>query len=154
MKYVVFVRHGSYSENTGRLNGCGVEQMRLLAEKLRLLSSDSGRFRLICSIAPRAVDSALELFDALKLDGFEAHGLLWSDNRHQQRDDAALELIRHRGEGADSLIVVSHLDYVRDLPPKFAKRTLGQTIETIELSKGQARLIDCRAARPTDLILS
>lgn len=145
------LRHGAYDPETMRLNANGKTQIRRLAGLLK--PATKGRpVRILTSTAPRALDSAMVLAEALgRLLTLEEHATLWSDNSHPQNDVAALALLRERSKGMDAVIVVTHLEYADSLPAALAKELLGKDVARTEVEKGKGRVIDTKEKTVRDI---
>ena len=143
MKQLVIIRDGAQNSRH-RLSAVGVEQIKHVAKQLAP-HLKGPRVHVCASKALRAMDSAYVLSAAL--DGWPGTPRffqnLWSDAQHQQDNENALSLIFEGFQGIDTLLVVTHLAYTRDLPTLFAKRALGKEVPRVPLKKGHARLIDC-----------
>lgn len=112
---IILIRHGAYDDKKN-LSSKGKEQYILLSEFLKLILE--GNINLISSPAPRAIQSAEVLGNNLKLK-IDTYYQLWSDNNHPYDFDWFESLLKARElEGCDTLIIVSHLEYVQDFPRK------------------------------------
>lgn len=140
LELLIVIRHGVYDHNE-RLSGLGKEQMLDLVGALGPLLAGR-KTSLLTSTAPRARDSAEVLADGLSLD-YEEHSLLWSDDEHYVDIAAALDLIERKGaEGYQVVILVTHLEYVEDLPPAFLAERFGGRSRLPAPSRGEALVID------------
>ncbi len=146
MKNLVIVRHAECG-NDVRINAHGREQMQRLFRHLHRLIS-TGTILVLASSAPRAVDSAEILvreFDRADLDVvFEKHDLLWSDAHHRENIPAALDLLRRSRDRADTVIIVTHLEYASELPERFVLcESWPEPVSLIGFDRGQAVFLDC-----------
>ena len=146
MRHLVIVRHGDYGPDR-RISHSGRAQMLALAQHLKQLVN-SGSVVILSSTAPRAADSAAILGEALRVE-VELHDILWSDNSHPEDISGAFELVRSCSSRADVVVLVTHLEYTRDLSRHFAEKEWGVSLPLSEIKKGQARVLDCveRASR-------
>ena len=140
MERLVLIRHGSYADEDERINDDGRKQMTLLAERLRELNGSS--VLLLSSTAPRALDSAEVLSGLLEIP-IEEHAILWSDIDHPMNFKKTLDLIRESGGRAQTLLVVTHLDYAKYFPGYFAQEEWAISIRSFDVWKGQAVILDC-----------
>jgi phosphohistidine phosphatase SixA len=143
MRRLIIVRHGDYGEDY-HLSQYGIEQITLLSTMLKATTNGES-IAILSSVATRAVDSAKILGKAFGVP-FEEHDVLWSENRHPENLQEALELVRSKKDCADVLVLVTHLEYVYLFPNHFGKEELGVTsFPRREIGKGTAWDIDCEA---------
>lgn len=114
MKMLVLVRHGSCGPD-GRLDEIGYGQAVALATRIKEMVEREGHssISMLCSTAPRALDSADVMGHVLgrMLIAREDHPAFWADDEHSHDFREGLSLIERAGENADVVIVVTHLDY-------------------------------------------
>jgi phosphohistidine phosphatase SixA len=149
MKKLFIIRHGRYGHD-GRLNEAGVEQMHDIAEKLKLLIKAQEKVIMITSTAPRALDSAEVLSQDLGIP-YQKDELFWSDSYHDYDYDAAFSVLGEKGEHADVVILVSHLEYCSHLPWMFATKAMNILFPGIQMEKGECCLCDFEASSVTRL---
>jgi phosphohistidine phosphatase SixA len=118
MKKIIIIRHGLYSGED--LNEAGKMQMQKLASTLSWVNPSTTA--MLSSSAPRASQSAKILSESLLLS-FSEHEILWSDNQHDYNVAKAFELIR--AQIAETVIVVTHLEYTEELPWFLCEKILG-----------------------------
>lgn len=136
MQHLIIVRHGNYDAEL-KLSGSGRKQMEVMAGKLEPFHI--GEVRLISSTADRAVESA-GVFGAAWDLRIRAYDVLWSQQSHPENLPEALKLIRANMD-ADTLVVVTHLEYTEELPPYFGKHELKTTFPRGNIEKGEAIVI-------------
>ncbi len=140
LKKLIIVRHGSYGSD-GYLTEYGQGQMGRLGAKLK--TRIEGKVRVLCSTAPRALQSARLLAQYFGVE-VESHDKLWSDEGHPEDVDAALSLIA-ACDDCDVLIVVTHFEYAIEIPSAYGKKVLGvPNFPRGEVEKGSCRVIDCK----------
>lgn len=145
MKKLVLARHGDYGDDYC-LNELGKKQMRLLAEELKK-HTNCDKVVILSSTADRARQSAEVLSEVLGVE-HQLHELLWSDCNHREDYKKALELIRAHKEGAEIIIIVTHLEYVEGFPNHFGQHELeGTRLSGYGIKKGQAWVIDCQTKK-------
>ncbi|MBW3000096.1 histidine phosphatase family protein [Candidatus Woesearchaeota archaeon] len=150
MKHLFVARHGDYGFDD-RLTGHGRQQFENLSKVVKHILNGATAY-IISSTAPRALDSAEILVVELGLPKeFEKTPYLWSAT------DAPLEegydddlgklmgLVNERRDKADSLIMVTHLEVVRDFPTYFFNAEFGGDEYLIEPHKGEAVHINLEA---------
>ena len=138
MKNLLLLRHGYYQGED--LDENGKEQMEEIARQVAE-QKWTGKTVVMTSAAPRASQSAQVIADALNVPVAHVTDAFWSDNRHRQDNDRfKAELESHKGD-ADNIILVSHPEYVKDLPSNltlnFPKRA-----DRYERSKGAGVIIN------------
>ncbi|MFA5157745.1 MAG: hypothetical protein WC451_00945 [Patescibacteria group bacterium] len=141
MEKLIVARHGSYGGD--HLNSRGVEEINRLSQGLQQVIG-GGSVVILSSTAARAVESAKIMSEILGVP-FSSHEILWSDDRHRENLPAALRLVQSRENEADVVVLVTHFEYAEQLPTFFGKEVLGEEIPEQEISKGQARVVDCVA---------
>jgi phosphohistidine phosphatase SixA len=145
MKKLVIARHGSYGHDDC-LDDFGKKQIRLLAEELKKLINGD-KVVILSSTAERARQSAEILAEVLVVE-HQLHELLWSDCDHPHSHQKALELVRSHKEGADIIILVTHLEYGEGFPSHFGQHELeGTSLNGFGIQKCQAWIIDCQAKK-------
>ena len=157
MKKLIIVRHGAYDFSSERINNYGKAQMCFLAENIDFEADmphlETSAVQIITSSAPRAVDSAETIAGELgiSLADIWKDPALWSDTEHPQDDETALDLIDQYASNPDTdvLIVVTHLEYARDLPEIFCSNVLNMHVQRTELEIGQSIIIDCEKKTTT-----
>lgn len=140
METLIIARHGEYSGDD--LNDYGAGQMQTVGIKIKQLLRPGNSVSIISSAAARASQSADVLSEVLGVP-VEIHKILWSDNTHREDEEAAYNIIMSK-ENYDVVVVVTHLEYSRDLPAYFAeKKNWGTRLSYEETPKGQAWVLDC-----------
>lgn len=151
LEQLIVIRHGEYGGDM-LLSGTGKSQMYRLADALEPLLSGR-KTTLLTSTAPRAHGSAEVLCSVLGL-GYEEHPLLWSDDRHREDIAAAIDLIEQQeAAGYRVVILVTHLEYVEDLPPAFLRERFSGAPRPPAPRKGQALVINMAGSEVTTNIL-
>lgn len=146
MKKLILVRHGLYSswgENAWGLTEQGKAQIERMGRALKGLLAGA-TVGLLSSTAKRASQSAALLGSHLNTTP-EEHGVLGSDGDYGVDMEQTLALIQGQN-GADVLVVVTHLEYVEKFPQHFAEKGLGinpRLFPYREIPKGTAWVIDC-----------
>lgn len=135
-----------------RISAEGAKQMGALVPALRRYLA--GKVRFLSSTAPRATDGASMLVELLgRQELVERHKELEITDPPRSTLADALRVVRAAidgDDGADVVVVVTHLDYAEDLPPAFAREVLGKEIPKVSMDHGQARLI--YGAEPEKLV--
>ena len=140
MKQLILVRHGDYFGNS--LSGYGRNQIKLLASKLKPFINGHS-VAILTSTAGRACESADILGSFFGVD-YEQHEVLWSENRHRENFVEALNLVRLNKNKADTLILVTHYEYVQKFPRYFAEKEMNVHFSSRLIGKGEAWVIDCQ----------
>jgi broad specificity phosphatase PhoE len=143
LEFFAVVRHGDYSGFN--LNETGEAQMTALGEVLKPLITDPERLVIFHSMVTRASQSAAILADAVG-GTLRGRAVLESHADKAPRLAETWELVEQAVRGGTRLvIVVTHLEYARELP-MHAVEKLGLTVRCpYELQKGQAWLLDVKA---------
>lgn len=145
MKTLIVARHGDYLSDSGGLSDYGRSQIGKLGEALQ--SVVDGAVLILNSTAPRAVESAAiltELFTAPS----EGHKFLWSGSDAGFDDNpAARKLVEGHAEKFDTIIMVTHFEYVESFPAYWCEHALGVKLRSHEIEKGEAWVIDCEGKR-------
>lgn len=112
---IFLVRHADYDGNGPVLSDYGKQQSLELANKIKAsLNGDTGTVTIWTSSANRAKETAQIIKQEMQLAEMIVEEKLWSDNRHPYDFDWLEEqLDEFKG---DNLIIVSHLEYVRQFP--------------------------------------
>lgn len=97
---------------------------------------------IISSTAPRAKQSAAVIAEKL-CQSFEQTDDLWTCERFSYRPTKIMDLVQQKESSADCLILVSHLELVKDFPNHFANSYLKTRLFGREIPKGTAFVIDC-----------
>ncbi|HEC94285.1 MAG TPA: histidine phosphatase family protein [Candidatus Kaiserbacteria bacterium] len=139
MKHLIVVRHGDYYENG--LSDDGRKKIKCLAHKLRPYVSGESVV-ILTSPVGRAYESAgiLCSFFGVSCEKYE---ILWSENSHPKDFAGTLELVRLNNK-SDTLILVTHYEYVETFPQYFAMSELGISLSSYLIGKGEAWVIDCQ----------
>lgn len=138
MKRLIIVRHGSYGDN-GRLNDRGRSQIESLTKKIQaMVGSDS--IVILSSTADRAQESA-EILSQMSGE-FENHTVLWSESSRPPENQVVLDLVKTKRE-ADTVILVTHYEYVDTFPRFFGIRELNTDLNSRVIEKGEAWIVDC-----------
>jgi len=150
MRKLVLVRHGEFDHEQVSLTEAGQEGMRRLAELLRPhvkteFLRKRGGIRIVTSTALRAVQSGQVLAKELGLHPpSQKSEFLWSDDDQPHENGKILRLIKEWGEFPAVVILITHFEIVRDIPPLFGRRVLRvKSIKTVELERSTSRLINC-----------
>jgi phosphohistidine phosphatase SixA len=116
IKKIFLVRHAEYdgSDLNPSLSRHGHDQSIKLGQKISGNLVLPGAVTIWTSSANRARETASLIKQELQLAEMRVEEKLWSDNRHRH-DFPWLENELNSFEG-DNLIIVSHLEYVRDFP--------------------------------------
>ena len=147
MKNFFLVRHGIY-DYQNRLSEEGNAQMQILGCKIRDLVN-GGKVGIISSTAPRALDTVLGV------ESFEQDSYLWSGSDVQSRDtfylmpdnNRVMKMIDTRKDLVDGLVLVSHLEVVRDFGRHYIQALLGVDPGKKEPAKGSAYHVDLEGRR-------
>jgi phosphohistidine phosphatase SixA len=147
MEHLFVIRHGEYGYDK-KLNDEGCAQIENLGRIIRGIVGGMST-RIISSTAPRGIGSAEIIARALHINEIEQNAYLWSgfdgppDNYVYDLNAGKLMDIVEEGEkGVDALVIVSHLEVVRDLPPYFMKMRWGDMVELDARKKGQCVHLD------------
>ncbi len=142
MKYLILVRHGEY-EKDGQLNIVGQEQMLYLAEKIKKYIINNRSVAVFSSPTDRTSESAkiiskyfgvnFEVTNALLSDGFD----------HPMNLSRLFEFVKSKDD-IDTVILVTHFDYVAYFPKYFSSQMWGVDLPSTEIGKGNAWLVDCQ----------
>lgn len=139
MKYLIVARHGQYG-NDDRLDNVGRNQVSDLAKEIKNLQGMS-RVIILSSTAARAFESAEIL--AKQLDApLETHEILNTDISDYD-PIGVLGLVRSKRNGTDTIVLVTHLEYVEYLPKYFAREELQVELPSHIIGYGKAWVIDC-----------
>ena len=146
MKNLVVIRHAACG-NDGRISEDGRQQMHRLFDHLHRFVN-AGTVLVLTSSASRATDSAAVLvreFECVDLAvEIEKHDLLWSDVHHREDIPGALALLARSRDRADTIVVVTHLEYAGELPERFTlQESWPEPIPLLGVDRGQAVLLDC-----------
>ncbi|HOX41057.1 MAG TPA: hypothetical protein PK263_02590 [bacterium] len=142
MKTLVVARHGSYGDS-GTLSALGKSQMDELASSLRAILAGQ-QVRFLSSTALRAKESTERLIEKCGAEiPATFHELLWSESGHPENLPGALDLIKSECDGADVVVLVTHLEYAEQFPNFFCRKELGMPYRYTETEKGQAWVVDC-----------
>ena len=117
MKKLFLVRHAAYAGGGADpvLSDSGKRQALQLGQKIKVVLS-SGDVTIWSSSANRAEETANIIQQEMQLAEMVVEEKLWSDNQHQHDFDW-LKSKLDSFEG-DNLIIVSHLEYVRQFPAR------------------------------------
>jgi phosphohistidine phosphatase SixA len=114
---IFLVRHADYSGSGPDpvLSDYGKRQSLELANKIKTsLNGDVGSVVIWTSSANRANETAQIIKQEMQLAEMLVEEKLWSDNRHSHDFNWLKEKLD--GFEGDNLIIVSHLEYVREFP--------------------------------------
>ena len=141
LKTLIIARHGDY-DRSGNLSEYGKANMLKLGKKLFPLF-EGVETVILTSPAPRASQSAKILGDLENIVPI-VHSILWADDLHPRDLGAALHLIKK--QTAETLIIVTHLEYANEIPPEFAEKVLKTSARPFWhiIEKGEAVVIDCK----------
>lgn len=121
MIQLFIVRHADYSGGgpNPSLSNWGKEQSLKLAQEIKQVLVE-GSVTIWSSSANRASETAEIIKQEMQLADMRIEDKLWSDNRHIHDFDWLQKQIENfKG---DVLIIVSHLEYVREFPSKIGFR--------------------------------
>ncbi len=143
LKNLFLVRHGAYSgSGDAHLSSHGEQQAKELAQKIKgKLNGNSGELIIWTSAANRAIETAVILDRELGVKKrMRIETKLWSDNDHSEDFDwLAEELNNFTGE---NLLIVSHLEYVRDFPRELGfPRNDAEYAEGVFISEGRCNFL-------------
>lgn len=145
MKTLIVARHGDYNDSTGGLSEYGRSQIGELGKALQGVVD--GTVLVLNSTAPRAAESAAILAELFKAPS-EGHTLLWSGSDGGfDNNPAARELVQGHAEKFDTIIMVTHFEYVESFPTYWCEHALGVKLRSGEIEKGEAWVIDCEGKR-------
>lgn len=145
LRKLITARHGNYDSNLN-LNQRGVNDITRLAEGLR--PHLMGNVKLLSSTAPRAIQSAEVLGKIIGVKP-EGHEVLWSDGSHPTDLPGVLKLVRESAELCDTLILMTHLEHGEAFPWYFGREELGVNIQSQEIQKGEAWVLDIETRQLT-----
>lgn len=140
LERLIVLRHGDYCGK--KLNQNGIDQIESISEKIRDIVAGRGVV-VLTSTAGRAVHSAEIVSEYLGVDA-QPHAILWSDDEHVDDIPGAYDLILSYIDHADVIVVVTHYEYVMDLPEYFANRQLDCNLESRVIEKGHAWDLNCK----------
>lgn len=115
---IFLLRHASYSgggRNPG-LSEDGKRESLELAQKIKSNLNGNGEIIIWSSPANRAKETAEIIQQEMQLAELVIHEELWSDNWHQEDFDWLKNAIDEFD--GETLIIISHLEYVRGFPSK------------------------------------
>jgi|GEM_PF-5493387 len=141
---ILLIRHGE-ADHSGHLNEVGCEQMRRLSTRVK----DMGvfpRVRLFSSKAPRAFKSAMFMSDVLGVDP-EADDFFFSNDATDMTVKVVelYELVQEHEGKTDMIVIISHLEVVRDFPAYYLDMAFGKRFTKRESEHGKGWVIDCDA---------
>lgn len=149
LKTLIIVRHGDYSGED--LNSYGKAQMKKIAEMIKEHTGEVP-FVILTSSAPRAKQSAEVISSVLGIKVKYESEAFWSDNRHSQNDDRFLQELRNNVDGAEHAILVSHLEYVKEMPGTITRNEgFVSPARYYERQKGAGVLIDMVNKQATEI---
>lgn len=135
---VIVVRHGEYSDCTGKLNLEGVRQMQRLAGHLRkqvqkrqtveIFSSPTTRAKQSAEIIARQLGVSYSVCPALESGGFDDGQLL-------------MERLLKSRNGGNILIAVTHCEAPSGIINAFAEKYFGVSVNRGESQKGDGYII-------------
>ncbi len=117
MRKIFLLRHGDYEGSVSDpvLSDTGKQQSLSLANKIKLnLNGYTGDVTIWTSTANRAKGMAQIIKQELQLASLIEIENLWSDSRHEYHFRWLKEELN--GFKGEVLIIISHLEYVRDFP--------------------------------------
>jgi phosphohistidine phosphatase SixA len=141
MKLLFIIRHGAHTD--GHLNDKGDSQMAAMAAKLSEFQA-SGRFGILSSDAPRALESTVVLAKKLGDVNVQIHNAFWYDDNHNPDLEQAVDLIEQVGAEVDYLVVVTHARHNERLAVEYLGRLDldSTTIRNTYRDMGQALIVD------------
>jgi phosphohistidine phosphatase SixA len=140
MKRLIIARHGDYAGLS--LTSFGQQRVQELGEVLKG-RINGGSVLILSSEATRARESAEILGNILGV-GFEENPILGTDYDYRERMGDTLDLVLSKKDGADVVILVTHLEFTEEFPPYFGMSQLGvRNFPSREIRKAQAWDIDC-----------
>lgn len=142
MRHILLVRHGEYDQKTLSLIPDGRQAILNTATKIEKLAG-TARYHILSSTAPRAMESSQIIAEVLSCQ-IEGHDILWSESSREWDTVKALELVKASAEtNVEVLVIVTHLEYIENLPRLLAQEFLGKQIGgAVELAKGSACYFD------------
>jgi phosphohistidine phosphatase SixA len=141
MKKLILVRHGQY-DNSSHLTENGREQIKMLATKLKIYIDNDMSISVLASPTYRTQESA-DIISKIFNIKFEIKNELLSEGfAHAMNLSRAYNLIKSK-DGVDIVILVTHFDYVADLPKYFSEKEWGIKLPSVEIGKGEAWVVDC-----------
>jgi phosphohistidine phosphatase SixA len=142
------IRHADYSFATGRITPDGIQQMRDLLQPLWSYIGRDPDVIIVSSSAPRAKDSAQIISKELEIPYF-VFDELWSDSRHVQLNQPALDVISNiaREKKCRVVIIITHKEYAHDLPRLICERCGCENPGFVEMQKGSMLFIDTNTNR-------
>ena len=143
LRKIIIIRHGNYNTSTDQLNDADKKQMEELVPKLREHLAGEENILLVSSKAERAEDSMKVLAQALGLS-YQTHDYFWSDNTHRQINRRALDMLKSMADekGTDVVVLVTHLEYAKDLPSVIEADAGKGFVRRRELLKGEMVFLD------------
>lgn len=140
MNLLIFLRHAEAS--AGRLTDKGRAQLPAIGARLKQMTAD-GIVRLLSSAAPRALESAAPLAEALGVV-VEPHHVLWCDDEHDPDPEQALEVIQSACAEAQYVVVVTHATYMNKLASDYASRQDWERVSVTATSRkvGEGIVVD------------
>ena len=140
MHYLVVVRHGEYNKRTSHLNAAGRAQIRAVTSKISWLAPRP-RLKIFCSSAQRTRESATVISRGLGVEVAQRQFLRSMTDLTERQIQQALSLVR-RHQYLDMLVLITHLEFTRDLPDYVSREFFGIPFPRQEVAKGGAWLID------------
>ena len=142
MQKLIVVRHGDYDRLSQKLTEWGRRQIGVLGEKIRsfrngssivIISSDDSRTKESAGILGEMLDVSPETQVKLYSSEISPANLPW-----------AFALVKSLQEKWDIVILVTHFEYVGELPAYYAQNELGLMARSWEIEKGGAWVVDCK----------
>lgn len=145
LKNLFIVRHALHFETHHKgINPDGIGQMKAFAHFVRSIIGENNNIKILSSNKLRCDHSAQVIEETLGIShrGIKYDDILYSSDVAKPQLKEALDLINQ--EADEVVIVVTHLEYTRDLPSHFGTHVLNTTTFPVcKLEKGEAWAINC-----------
>lgn len=142
MEQLIVARHGEYGRDGG-LNSIGRNQIVKLTGNIEFnILNEKGRKVILTSTAKRAMESA-EIISRLLGIPVQEHEILQSGGPYDEDFPGTLELINSLTDDFDTIILMTHYEYVEGFPSFFSRESLGVPIHSRVINKGHAWIINC-----------
>jgi len=145
LKHLFIARHALHFETHHKgISPEGIKQMQSFARFVRSIIGENNNIKILASNELRSSHSAQVIADILGISHqcIKCDDILYSSDMAKPRPDEALDLINQ--VAVEVVIVVTHLEYTRDLPSHFGTHVLNTTTFPVcKLEKGEAWAINC-----------
>ncbi|MEK7132381.1 MAG: histidine phosphatase family protein [Patescibacteria group bacterium] len=148
MKMLIVVRHGDYSEaGDWGLTPLGTAQISILGRNLLQMMPENPRLAIYSSDALRAVQSAqvLAVVFGHQLKAILVDKLFYPSGGDSPDCAGTLSVVMANSEETDVVVLVTHCEFLREFPRYFGVKVLGVSLDSKEIGKGQAWVIDLQA---------